>query len=527
MKSTHLSFVSLLGLVLLWPAPASGQGTIFHMSPSAANPNGRSFTLIVNGAQFGATAVIHWNGNPCPTTFVRADKLTAAIPGQYVRGTGTATVTVVDPEIGTSNERTFTITSEPLAEIRALQPVHAEVGGKSFRLTVFGTGFKSGSVVYWNGYGRPTTFFNNTDVDALIYEEDIAFSGVADVCLVDRNTGLATASVTYKIRSALTPPGITSISPKTTAAGGSSFKLTVIGSDFTPTSVVRWGGENRPTTFIDASTLTADIPDSDIAEPGSISITVLETARGGGLSNPATFVIESPPEWSADFYFPYVAVGGGTTTSLTLLNWGAESAVVKLVLRNHKGDPMDVAVSEQLVQEKADGSSFTTSLEAGSIQAFTIASRGSEDPPGTGWAHIQTTQSMIQATLTYRTRTEGALRSVTAASAARPTNYFVTPINNNDDEGRFSGFVLANPSEEELNLLVITVDEHGDFLELANPPELNPLPPQGQAKIFLHDILPETTLQQGSVIVIDELGRSFLGATIMVENGLVYLMPVQ
>ncbi len=71
------------------------------------------------------------------------------------------------------------------------------------------------------------------------------------------------------------PPAITSLSPNIAVAGGAGFTATVNGSNFSPTSTVKWNDSARPTTFINSGQLQAVISGSDIASSGSVSVTVL------------------------------------------------------------------------------------------------------------------------------------------------------------------------------------------------------------------------------------------------------------
>src|SRR5206468_825914 len=53
-------------------------------------------------------------------------------------------------------------------------------------------------------------------------------------------------------------------------------------------SVVRFNGQDRPTTFVSTSKLTAAISSSDIPSPGTADVTVFTPQPGGGLSNAQT-----------------------------------------------------------------------------------------------------------------------------------------------------------------------------------------------------------------------------------------------
>jgi hypothetical protein len=86
-------------------------------------------------------------------------------------------------------------------------------------------------------------------------------------------------------------PVANSLSPNSAAAGSGGLTLTVNGSGFVPTSVVRWNGANRTTTFVSSSQLTATIPASDLTTAGSATVTVFSPTPGGGTSAGLTFTI--------------------------------------------------------------------------------------------------------------------------------------------------------------------------------------------------------------------------------------------
>jgi len=88
-------------------------------------------------------------------------------------------------------------------------------------------------------------------------------------------------------------PSIASLSPSTTNVRGSSFTLTVNGTNLMSTSVVQWNGSNQTTTSVNSTQLTATIPANAIAVPGTAQVTVLNPAPGGGVSNAVVFTILS------------------------------------------------------------------------------------------------------------------------------------------------------------------------------------------------------------------------------------------
>jgi concanavalin A-like lectin/glucanase superfamily protein len=76
-------------------------------------------------------------------------------------------------------------------------------------------------------------------------------------------------------------------------AGSPPFTLTVTGSGFVGASVVLWNGSDRPTTVVSSTRLQAAISASDVALPGTASVTVFTPAPGGGASLARTFTVTS------------------------------------------------------------------------------------------------------------------------------------------------------------------------------------------------------------------------------------------
>lgn len=106
------------------------------------------------------------------------------------------------------------------------------------------------------------------------------------------NGGVSTAQTSFfdNVRVTVGVPVLTSLAPSSRVAGTGAFTLTVNGANFVNgTSVVRWNGSNRATTFVSSTQLTASISAADIASSGTASITV---ANGAGVSNALTFTID-------------------------------------------------------------------------------------------------------------------------------------------------------------------------------------------------------------------------------------------
>jgi hypothetical protein len=94
---------------------------------------------------------------------------------------------------------------------------------------------------------------------------------------------------------------IISLAPSVIVFGGPQFTLTVFGSTingFSSNTVVQWNGNNLKTTFVDVSTVTAVVPASLIAKPGTAHVNVFAPQSGtgmNGLSNSLAFIVAGAP----------------------------------------------------------------------------------------------------------------------------------------------------------------------------------------------------------------------------------------
>jgi CSLREA domain-containing protein len=192
-------------------------------------------------------------------------------------------------------------TDNPVPAITTLSPNSKPEGDPDFTLTVNGytyTPFLKGlSTILWGGSPRTTTFVNASQLKADITAADLAVAGPVKVTVVNPGQGGGQSNeVVFTVTRANPFPTITSLSPDTRPAGGPPFTLTVNGTNYVDqSSVVRWNGIARPTTFVSDSQLTADITSDDLAAMGTASVTVSNSPPGGGISDPPAIFTIGPP----------------------------------------------------------------------------------------------------------------------------------------------------------------------------------------------------------------------------------------
>jgi hypothetical protein len=90
-------------------------------------------------------------------------------------------------------------------------------------------------------------------------------------------------------------PALSTITPNSATAGGPAITLTLFGSGFLPGATALWNGADRPTTYVNATTLTALIAASDLAAGGTVPVAVRYGATPAETSNSLPFTITSPP----------------------------------------------------------------------------------------------------------------------------------------------------------------------------------------------------------------------------------------
>jgi len=112
--------------------------------------------------------------------------------------------------------------------------------------------------------------------------------------LTDQEVYLLRSSVVSS-QSGNPTPTLVSISPASANASGPAFTLTVNGSGFLSGSVIEWNQAPLTTTYVNSQQLTATVPASDLAAPGTAQVAVFNPAPAGGSSAASAFSINGSP----------------------------------------------------------------------------------------------------------------------------------------------------------------------------------------------------------------------------------------
>jgi spore germination protein YaaH len=263
---------------------------ISQLRPGTVAPGGPEFSLEVLGDNFENGAFVRVNGDPRPTTFSSATRLTVRIPASDIASPGSVNVMVSNPvNQNNSNQMPLNIVARPV--INTLAPSSGRVQDNGMDITATGSGFTPNSIVQYNGTDRPTVYVGPTELRFTIFKPDLLERGTVPVRVANpASEGGLSAPKIFSVRLV---PAVSALQPGQTAAGGPTFTLTLRGNRFATDSVVMWNGSPRETTFVSSRTIRAAITAADIASVGTARVVVSNPAPGG-TSEARTFIINQP-----------------------------------------------------------------------------------------------------------------------------------------------------------------------------------------------------------------------------------------
>ncbi len=336
-SSTQLSATVPAGDIV---SPGTATVTVVNPTPGGGTSNGQTFTITListvtnvvssatssvygNSVTFTATVTPASGGAPTGTvTFkdgaspIGASSLNGANPGVATLSTSTLSVS------GSPHSITAVYGGNGTLAGSTSTPISQTIAQATSSVTV-----TCPSSVTYTGSPQTPCIASYTTSDNLSGSLTVNYAN-------NTNAGTATASSTYSGDSNHAPssnsatftinnpvPTTTSISPTSTTAGGSSFVLTVNGTNFVPSSTVSFNGINATTTYVSATQLTAQIPASDVTTAGTYPVAVTNAAPGGGTSNTQTFTV-----FSATSQIVILAPGPATVDAPLAVTVQAEKA---------------------------------------------------------------------------------------------------------------------------------------------------------------------------------------------------------
>jgi len=210
--------------------------------------------------------------------------------------------------------------------ITALNPTSIVARSPGFTLSVTGANFLAGAQVRVNGFVRQTQFVDSLHLTVSIPSTDLTTVRALSITAANPGT-LQSGAVTFQVVSNI--PSITSINPSTVPAGGDAFTLTVTGTGYANTAIVRVNGIAVSTTFVSETQLTALIPANQLTTARNLSITVFNPSPFNQTSNTVQLTVSNTVPPSITVLDPSSVVAGtpGFTLSIFGMNFASNASV--------------------------------------------------------------------------------------------------------------------------------------------------------------------------------------------------------
>ena len=228
-------------------------------------------------------------------------------------------------------------------------------------------------------------------------------------------------------------PTLASVNPATAMVGDPTTTITLTGTGFVSNSGVSFNGTALASvTFVNSTTLMADIPSTDLTTAGFDSITVVNPTPGGGTSGSQTFTVNNPLPTLTNIS-PSSATLNSTATTITLTG----TNFLSISTADFNGTPLATTfVSSTSLTAVIPASDLTTAGTA-SITVVTAA-------PGGGTSAGQTfTVNNPLPTLTTISPNSALLNSSATTITLTGTNFLASSTADFNGVGISTTFVSA------------------------------------------------------------------------------------
>jgi hypothetical protein len=262
---------------------------IESLDPQVVLAGSPAFVLTLRGSGFDAGTVARLAGTALPTTVLSRTALTVQVPASAVSTVAQPAVVVASASGAISNQQTLTVAAAPA--INTLSPSAVAAGSTGFTLTVQGSGFAANTTIQINGSTLIPVFISSSHLSVQVPATQSAAAGQLSV--IATNPGPPQQISNAVNLAVVSTPVINSLEPATVIAGSPAFSLTILGSGFVSGSTVNLAGAALPTTFLDATEVSAQLTAAQVAGVGTLSITV--AAPNGGVSTAQTLAVLAAP----------------------------------------------------------------------------------------------------------------------------------------------------------------------------------------------------------------------------------------
>ena len=290
---------------------------ISSVSPTKVPVGSSAVTIVVTGTGFTTSSVIQLSGVPLQTTYISSTQIQATIPAAQLQ-TGTVLqlavangANVIAADSGNDVE-----VDNPEPTVATLAPSSVLVSSPAGTITVTGTNFVSGITLTVNGSPRSTTYVSATQLTANLTGGDFLSAAPLLLNAVNPQPG-GGPSGTIALVVTNPAPTVTSVLPSALNAGSAATVVNIVGTGFVAGTGILVNGASRPATLVSATAMTVALTSADLASAGSLGITAVNPAPGGGVSASSAIAINNPAP-GAITLTPASAIAGTGTAQITV-----------------------------------------------------------------------------------------------------------------------------------------------------------------------------------------------------------------
>jgi len=201
--------------------------------------------------------------------------------------------------------------------ITSISPTKVTAGSGPLTLSVNGTGFIQTTTVQVGGTLDATTFVSNTQVTATVTSQQLQTGAQLSVIALNGTESSGSgAAINLEVDNPL--PTITGLTPSATVVSTAPPTIAVTGTGFVPTTVIDVNGSGRTTTYVSSVQVNVTLDATDVAAPGSLSLTAVNAAPGGGNSTAVTEMVDNPAPGVGTISPNQVLTGTTTPTQVTV-----------------------------------------------------------------------------------------------------------------------------------------------------------------------------------------------------------------
>lgn len=324
LPNEKLSIATTLHISVRTPAPGGGTSddlpfevrnpvpALTTLDPASTLAGSVDTNVTLTGSSFATHAEVFFDANELSVNSASATSISTTIPASLLKMSGSHNITVVNgaPGGGTSNIVAFTITN-PNVSIASVSPSTAIAGDGNKMLSIVGAGFVGATTITFNGTLLSSSYTDGSHMSATLPSTSLTNAGNFPVVATNPAPGGGVSTpYSYQVQNPV--PAIASLSPNTVFFGASDTTVTVNGSGFVPSSVVKLGSSSLTTTYVSSAQIKGVVPGSALGTLGNLSLTVVTPAPGGGTSNASQLQVTCD---STSVDVPLGAVGNITTRS--------------------------------------------------------------------------------------------------------------------------------------------------------------------------------------------------------------------